>query len=985
MPNTPKETIKGFFEAYLGQRDLAKTLSYLLPEVQWVGTGKHEIVRTIGEAEEALKAEFAAEPLGYTLRFWGEKETCLGGGFAMYFTHLAVSRGEDEGKPVTLEIRVTAVCREGKIASIHASVPTFLQEEEEYFPMRFGERTYSELTKAVRANAAQLLYRCIPGGIVGGYMEEGRPLYYINEEMLSYLGFTCDEFLQATGGLLVNCIHPQDREKVKERITAMLDSGDFYEVDYRMLCKGGQYIWIHDIGKRVQAEDGRPVALSVCYDISDQVRLHQEMEQAAVELQGKNRELKELANNIPGGVVKCIFGGDLRTIYLSEGFCRMLGYSAQEIALGGSFYDFLWEEDRTRVQSELERAAEDICAKGSSLSLEYRLRTKGGSHIWVQETKRAILEDGVLYGYSVLMDITARHEMEQKLKVSEKRLSIALDQTTNLVFDYHIPTKQISFTEGRYQMDYSTLENVPDSVIQEGWIAPESLKDCREMFEDIQRGEKAASSEVLMRYTGEGPFVWVRISLTTIHWEDGRPVTAVGVMEDITARKEAERSFLKEEQYRQAMLSSMDAYGEINLTKNRFEKISGLWETYLAVKGTSTYQEIAEANSRRFVHFEDWDNYVSVVCRENLLRSYAAGNREIHCQHRRLNRDNQMVWMLLTIHLLADPDSGDVKALAYLKDINREKQRELELQYQAKKDPLTQLYNKGTAEALIRNILQEQKGSHTFFILDLDRFKEINDTYGHMFGDIVLSQAGKVLSQLFRSSDIVGRLGGDEFLVFMRNVPSQELVLRKAKEMCNAVSKLFEQDKGVFCSVGVSCCPEDGRSYEELYRRADKALYAAKNNGRNQFVLYREVEHGSQEGSFQLTNIDQEEPGNASGLSAVLERRYLSEQLLDQLDAIVYVSDPETYELYYVNRAMYSSSGYAEGECVGRKCYEAIMGRSEPCPFCTNDWLGFDKFYIWRHYNEVLRREYILKDKFILWNGKKARMEIAIDPNTLAE
>lgn len=97
---------------------------------------------------------------------------------------------------------------------------------------------------------------------------------------------------------------------------------------------------------------------------------------------------------------------------------------------------------------------------------------------------------------------------------------------------------------------------------------------------------------------------------------------------------------------------------------------------------------MAEANSRRFVHFEDWDNYVSVVCRENLLRSYAAGNREIHCQHRRLNRDNQMVWMLLTIHLLADPDSGDVKALAYLKDINREKQRELELQYQAKKTPL---------------------------------------------------------------------------------------------------------------------------------------------------------------------------------------------------------------------------------------------------------------------------------------------------------
>ena len=91
------------------------------------------------------------------------------------------------------------------------------------------------------------------------------------------------------------------------------------------------------------------------------------------------------------------------------------------------------------------------------------------------------------------------------------------------------------------------------------------------------------------------------------------------------------------------------------------------------MKGTSTYQEIAEANSRRFVHLRT-GTIMSLWSAGRICSGPTPlGIREIHCQHRRLNRDNQMVWMLLTIHLLADPDSGDVKALAYLKDINRGK------------------------------------------------------------------------------------------------------------------------------------------------------------------------------------------------------------------------------------------------------------------------------------------------------------------------
>ena len=102
-------------------------------------------------------------------------------------------------------------------------------------------------------------------------------------------------------------------------------------------------------------------------------------------------------------------------------------------------------------------------------------------------------------------------------------------------------------------------------------------------------------------------------------------------------------------------------------------------------------------------------------------------------------------------------------------------------------------------------------------------------------------------------------------------------------------------------------------------------------------------------------------------------------RLIDELDEIIYVSDPETYELLYMNEPGCKMAGLKPAGYAGLKCYEVLQCRRAPCPFCTNDRLERGKYYVWEHTNPHLGHHYILKDKLIDWKGKPARLELAVD------
>ncbi len=164
-------------------------------------------------------------------------------------------------------------------------------------------------------------------------------------------------------------------------------------------------------------------------------------------------------------------------------------------------------------------------------------------------------------------------------------------------------------------------------------------------------------------------------------------------------------------------------------------------------------------------------------------------------------------------------------------------------QLESELDKLTKLYNKTTMERLCKMKLKaynEKEFNDTLmalYVIDLDHFKEVNDTFGHQFGDKVLIEFAKRLRKNFRPNDCIGRFGGDEFVVIIDDLPNIDIIIRKAEQIKHAASTLTIDGgiTGITASIGISIVPQHGRDYETLFKTADEALYYVKEHGRDNY------------------------------------------------------------------------------------------------------------------------------------------------------
>ena len=166
-----------------------------------------------------------------------------------------------------------------------------------------------------------------------------------------------------------------------------------------------------------------------------------------------------------------------------------------------------------------------------------------------------------------------------------------------------------------------------------------------------------------------------------------------------------------------------------------------------------------------------------------------------------------------------------------------------ELKQQRDMDMLTKLSNRGAFERHVDRYIHASNKDAVMLIMDLDNFKAVNDQMGHEYGDLVLKRVGEYLQAAFRRGDIVSRLGGDEFVAFLPAVGELGVITEKVEALIERVSGV-RQELALRCSVGASVglaqYPQNGCSFEELYRRADAALYSAKRSGKGTFVVYDE-------------------------------------------------------------------------------------------------------------------------------------------------
>lgn len=213
------------------------------------------------------------------------------------------------------------------------------------------------------------------------------------------------------------------------------------------------------------------------------------------------------------------------------------------------------------------------------------------------------------------------------------------------------------------------------------------------------------------------------------------------------------------------------------------------------------------------------------------------------------HKSGNPLWILNRGQLVIE-ENGQEYLTGVLVDITRSKARYDEekkatkvLQIQAERDSLTNIYNAQTARKKVEEYLANvsEKNDCALLIIDLDDFKSVNDQYGHMFGDEVLVKTAETIKNLFRSLDIVGRIGGEEFIVLMKDIPGREIVEVRCSQLNAAFHDIFKEElkgKELSCSIGVAISPENGTVYSDLFRHADSALYRAKDKGKDGYVFY---------------------------------------------------------------------------------------------------------------------------------------------------
>lgn len=239
-----------------------------------------------------------------------------------------------------------------------------------------------------------------------------------------------------------------------------------------------------------------------------------------------------------------------------------------------------------------------------------------------------------------------------------------------------------------------------------------------------------------------------------------------------------------------------------------------------------------EINSERWLDLQEQSRYVQ------FLRGMSNGNIEIQYA----DDDGHMTLKSIRKIYMVDETTGEEYLLITKKDVTKQKNTERKYREQAQRDSMTKLYNRVSGREIVESYLDRKNPYEScgMLVMDVDYFKGVNDSYGHLFGDKVLIKISQLLMEHFDKKAVVSRVGGDEFVVFFYDIENNQLVSRVGGFFDDIKTLTFaENDYIPTCSIGVCFVPKNASncSYDQIFQNADWVLYQAKKRGRNRYVF----------------------------------------------------------------------------------------------------------------------------------------------------
>ncbi|MBE6829663.1 MAG: diguanylate cyclase, partial [Ruminococcaceae bacterium] len=550
-------------------------------------------------------------------------------------------------------------------------------------------------------------------------------------------------------------------------------------------------------------------------------------------------ELETFIANLPGGAFRYNDSENMEFQFVSDGLLKMFGYSREKFLekYNNSFCDMIYEEDRIHTLSSIQQQF----TQGKFAEVKYRVITAKGKIRWLLNRVQIVTnEDGQRQFYSVVVDITESKQAHKKANDAMMQLLTLANSIPGGVAQYKYEDgklKLVYASEGFYRLCGYTEEEYK-SQEHEG-IENVHPDDCHFLDSMISRQieEKRPIMAEFRMLQRDGKAIWVSLSGTrTVN--QNQQVIYQCVFSDITTLKMAQEELeVEQERYQIAENLSDDIMFEYDIPADCME-FSPLFTAL-----TGRYPNIS-GFLKDILHNES-------ICGKDLpgfkayLNELRMGNANSETEVRFITKSNESVWHRIKAKIIYDSYGKPNKAIGKAYNIDKQKKELQRLLDKSQRDPLTNLFNKTATQSQIEDHLADSASveKHALLMIDIDNFKAINDQFGHMTGDEVIMEISHRIQKLFRTSDVVGRIGGDEFVVFLRDISTDDLIEEKAKAMCGifrstrASKDLSYQISG---SIGIAMFPKDGKTYQELYPKADTALYKAKRRGKDCYEFYSE-------------------------------------------------------------------------------------------------------------------------------------------------
>ncbi len=568
---------------------------------------------------------------------------------------------------------------------------------------------------------------------------------------------------------------------------------------------------VHDV-----ADGARGLQVGIFRDLSESRRIA-----AAL------REGERYYRNVIDSAIDGYFAIDAqrRFIEVNDTLCHLFGYEREEF-LGRTPLDFVTDESRIDLMSQMQRIE-------STDRRRYQLvaRRKNGSTfpILLNNTTHRNERGEVAGSFGFITDLTPIVDAQRAVAESERELRGILD---NMQDTYYRTDAQGLVTRASRSVK-QLLGYEPEEFIGRRLADSYCTPEERALFlaRMVANGGHIVGGESRLRHK-DGREVWVRTTAHFIRDAAGNVVGVEGITRDNTQQRRAEEELRLAakvfESSGEAIMIS-DAAGTIISVNRAFTRVTGYEPG--EVVGRTTDLLSSGRHDREFFRAL-WRS----------IHEVGYWNGEIW--NRR--RDGEVFPMWLSVSAVRDERGLTTHLVGIFADISERKSAEARIAFLAHHDTLTNLPNR----LLLRDRMQqaiahcERSGCRVALLfVDLDRFKAVNDSFGHPAGDALLRDAARRLEDCVRDSDTVSRQGGDEFLVVLTELQDAEVPARVAAKIMESLAQPYRiegHEATLSASVGIAVYPEDGAGFDELLKKADIAMYHAKESGRNAFRFYTE-------------------------------------------------------------------------------------------------------------------------------------------------